>query len=238
VAHNDLARILQTEDRLEESIRHYSEALRLDPGLAEARNNLGILYLQKGQLADGAAQLREALRLKPGDMQTECNLATALIQLRQWQDASAILQKMAPARPDNSIVQYQYGLALAHQGRTREAMGQYAKALLLTPDFAEALERLAWIASTDPHAGLRNGAQAVSMAERACALTERQQAATLLTLAAAYAETGRFKEAVATAQEGLDLAGNKGQKDIAAQAGRLLEAFQAGHPFREQMGTP
>jgi tetratricopeptide (TPR) repeat protein len=212
--------------------------LQLDSSLAEAHNNLGILYLQKGQLADGTTQLREALRLHPGNGETEYNLATALIQQRQWKEASDFLQRIAPAQPDNSNAQYQYGLALAHQGRMREAMSQYAKALLLTPDFAEALDRLAWIASTDPHSELRNGAQAVSLAEKACALTGRQQPAMLLTLAAAFAEAGRLQDAVATAREGLDLAGTKGQREVEANARRLLEAFQAGHPFREPLDAP
>ena len=238
VAHNDLARLLQTEGRLDESIRHCLAALQLDSSLAEAHNNLGILYLQKGQLADGTTQLREALRLHPGNGETEYNLATALIQQRQWKEASDFLQRIAPAQPDNSNAQYQYGLALAHQGRTREAMSQYAKALLLTPDFAEALDRLAWIASTDPHSESRNGAQAVSLSEKACALTGRQQPAMLLTLAAAFAEAGRLQDAVATAQEGLDLAGTKGQREVEANARRLLEAFQAGHPFREPLDAP
>ena len=62
VAHNDLARLVQTEGRLDESARHYLAALQLDSSLAEAHNNLGILYLQQGRLAGGATQLREALR--------------------------------------------------------------------------------------------------------------------------------------------------------------------------------
>jgi tetratricopeptide (TPR) repeat protein len=238
VAHNDLARVLQSEGRLEESIRHYSAALQCDPNLAEAHNNLGILYLQKGELAESTRQLREALRLKPGDVETECNLAAVQIQQRQWKEALDILPGIAAAQPGNPNVQYQYGLALAHQGRRREAMGQYAKALLLRPDFVEALEQLAWMASTAPDAELRNGAQAVSMAERACALAGRQQAAGLLSLAAAYAEAGRFKDAIGAAHECLDLAGKRGQTNLEANARRLLEAFEGGHPFREQTEGP
>ena len=235
-AHNDLARLLQSQGRLDESVQHYSAALQYDSSLAQAHNNLGIVYLQKGRLADGTAQLREALRLNPGNLETDYNLALALIQQQQWKEASDRLRRLAPAQPDNADAQYQYGLALTRQGKRREAMSQFAKALLLTPDFPDALNALAWIAATDPHPDLRNGPQAVAMAARACALTARRQPAMLLTLAAAYAEAGRFSEAAATARQAGDLAGVAGQKELQEKAQRLWDAFQKRQPFRDSAG--
>jgi tetratricopeptide (TPR) repeat protein len=232
-AHNDLARLLQTEGRLDESVRHYLAALQFDSSLAQAHNNLGVLYLQKGQLADAATQLREALRLNPGNVETEYNLALALNQQQQWKEASELLRRIAPAQPDNADAQYQYGLALAHLGKTREAMSQYAHAILLMPDFAEALNALAWMAATDPRPELRNGPQAVEMAGRACELTGRQQPAMLLTLAAAYAETGRFSEALAAAEKGRDMAKAKGNKKIEEKSALMRDVFAARQPFRE-----
>jgi tetratricopeptide (TPR) repeat protein len=232
-AHNDLARLLQTQGRLDESLRHYAAALQYDSSLAQAHNNLGIVCLQKGRLAEGAAQLREALRLNPGNVETEYNLALALNQQQQWKEAAEMWRRVAPARPNNADAQYQYGLALAHEGKTREAMSQYAHALLLTPDFAEALNELAWIAATDPRPELRNGGQAVAMAGRACELTGRRQPAMLLTLAAAYAETGQFSEALAAAEQGQDAAKAKGNKQLEEKAARMKEALGKRQPFRQ-----
>jgi tetratricopeptide (TPR) repeat protein len=232
-AHNDLARLLQTEGRLDESVRHYLAALQFDSSLAQAHNNLGVLYLQKGQLADGVAQLREALRLNPGNVETEYNLALGLNEQQQWKEASEILRRIAPAQPTNANTQYQYGLALARLGKTRAAMSQYAHALLLTPHFPEALNALAWIAATDPRPELRNGPQAVELAGRACGLTGWRQPAMLLTLAAAYAETGRFSEALAAAEKGRDMAKSAGNDKIAEKAALMREAFAARQPFRE-----
>jgi tetratricopeptide (TPR) repeat protein/uncharacterized membrane protein YqjE len=232
-AHNDLAKLLQTEGRLDESLRHYLAAVQCDSSQAQAHNNLGILYLQRGQAAEGVAQLREALRLNPGNAETEYNLALGLIQQQQWKEASEIWGRIAPAQPKNASAQYEYGLALAHEGKTREAMSQYAQALLLKGDFAEALNELAWIAATDPRPELRNGGEAVGMASRACELTRRQNAAMLLTLAAAYAEAGRFSEAMAAAKEGQAMAKAKGNKNIEEKASRLREAIEKNQPFRQ-----
>jgi tetratricopeptide (TPR) repeat protein len=237
-AHNDLARLLQSQGRLEESVRHYTAALQFDPSLAEAHNNLGILYVQQGRLAGGTAELREALLLHPGNEETEFNLALALNEQGQWREALVLWQRLAPARPKDPAAQFQCGRALAGLGKTGEAMSQFAAALLLTPDSPEALQALAWILSTDPHPELRHGGEAVPMAEKACQLTDRRQPVMLVTLAAAYAEAGRFDEAVAAARQARDLTAAQGQKEIETKAGLVLVAVQAGHPFREPQPFP
>jgi tetratricopeptide (TPR) repeat protein len=233
-AHNDLGRLLQSEGRLDESLQHYLAAVQWDSSLAKAHNNLGVLYLQRGQVAEGLVQLRVALRLHPGNAETEYNLALALTQQQQWKEASQLWGRIAPARPKDANAQYQCGLALAHEGKTREALSQFASAILLKPDFAEALNELSWIISTDPRPEFRNGGEAIDMAERACQLTRRQQPAMLLTLAASYAEMGRFSDAMAAAKEGQDLAKAKGNKQLEAQAARMMEAFEKRQPFRQE----
>ena len=59
----------------DEAVAHYSVALKADPLLAQAHNNLGVLLVQQEKLAEGTAQLREALRLTPNDPEPEYNLA-------------------------------------------------------------------------------------------------------------------------------------------------------------------
>jgi tetratricopeptide (TPR) repeat protein len=233
-AQNDWGRVLQTQGQWQESIGHYQEALRLDPALAEAHNNLGIDYLQTGRLADGAGELRMALKLNPGNVETRFNLAQALNQQRQWADAAQLLKPLALAQPANPNSQYQYGLALENLGQTRDAMSHYAAALLQNPDFPDALNALAWIIATDPRPELRNGAQAVELARRACDLTAHQQPAMLLTLAAAYAETGRWSEALAALKQGEALATSKGDAELEDRAMRLRQALAGGQPFRSQ----
>ncbi|HUD48926.1 MAG TPA: tetratricopeptide repeat protein, partial [Candidatus Baltobacteraceae bacterium] len=233
-AQSDWGMALTKQGRWQESIAHYEEALRLDPSLAEAHNNLGIDYLQTGRLADGVRELRLTLKLSPGDTEIQLNLAQAFNQQQEWDQAAELLKPLALARPDDFNAQFQYGLALEHLGHTRDAMSHYAAALLKNPDFPEALQHLAWIAATDSQPELRNGSQAVAMAARACELTGQKRPALLLTLAAAYAEAGRFGEAITTIGKADDLAKAQGQKALEAQAGRLRAAFEAGQPFHGQ----
>ena len=118
---------------------------------------------------------------------------------------------------------------------TREAMSHYASALLLQPDFPDALEGLAWILATAANPEYRNGTEAVRLAERACELTGRKDLVKLKTLAAAYAEAGRFSEAVATAQSGVGIAATVDRKEIAKDLERMLENFKAAKPWRATM---
>jgi tetratricopeptide (TPR) repeat protein len=233
-AQSDWGMALAMQGRWQESGEHYQQAVRLDPTLAEAHSGLGVDYLQTGQLAEGTAELRTALKLNPGDSESRGNLGQALNQQQQWAEAAELLKPLASSEPTNFNVQFQYALDMEHLGQTRDAISHYAAALLQNPDSPDALQHRAWIAATDSQAEFRNGAQAVEMASRACELTGQKRPSMLLTLAAAYAEAGRFGDALATVGKAEELAKAQGQKELAAEAARLRASFAAGQPFRGQ----
>ncbi|NOS72139.1 MAG: tetratricopeptide repeat protein [Verrucomicrobia bacterium] len=234
VAHNNLARLFHTQGRLDEAVEHYSSAVKSDPGLAQAHNNLGILLLQKGDSAEGADHLREALRLNPGNAESQYNLALALNQLERWSEAAELFAKTVGGGSADPNAHCQFAGALAHLQKTREAMSHYASALLIQPDFVDALDGLSWILSTDPNPEFRNGVEAVRMAERACELSGRNDPVKLKTLAAAYAEAGRFPEAITTARSAQAAAGSDRKKLVMEMECRLmLESFQSSKPWRE-----
>jgi tetratricopeptide (TPR) repeat protein len=233
-AESDWGMVEMREGHWTASVAHYEKAVRLDPEREEAHNNLGIGYLQTGRIAEGIRELREALKLNPGNTETRYNLGQALNQQGQWAEAEQWLHPLAQNPGANDKVQFQEGLALEHLGKTRDAQSHYAAALLQKPDFPEALQHLAWIAATDARPELRNGAQAVELAARACELTGQTRPAMLLTLSAAYAEAGRFPDALASVSKAGNLAKSQGQGELQAQAERLRAFFAAGQPFHGQ----
>jgi tetratricopeptide (TPR) repeat protein len=232
VAQNNLARILHTQGRLDEAVEHYNAALEIDPKLALAHNNLGILLIQKGKLTEGTVQLREARRLNPTNSETLLNLAFALNQQQQWPEAAELFSKTVRGDLPDPKAHYEFAVALAHLKRTREAMSQYANALLIQPDFPDALDGLAWILSTDANPDFRNGTEAVKMSERACELAGRQDPVKLKTLAAAYAETGRFGEATNTLRTAKDLAAKANRQELVKECSLMLEHFERSESWR------
>jgi len=232
VTHNNLARILHTQGKFDEAIVHYQAALEIDPKLSIAHNNLGILLVQQGHLAEGTQHLRKAIELKPKNTESRFNLARALNQQGQWDEAANLFQGTIKVYAADPRAHFEYGSALGHLKKSREAVSEFASALLLQPEYPDALDGLAWILSTDAQADLRNGTEAVKMAEQACALTERKDAVKLKTLAAAYAEAGRFSEATSTAQEAQAAATQTGLKDLAGTCQAMQEYFRSGKPWR------
>ena len=238
VTHNNLARVLHTRGRFAEAAVEYGAALRLEPAFPQAHNNLGIVLLQTGQLGPGIAELREALRLTPGNGETAYNLAVALNQQEQWREAAELFGPVVPPGHPDPQAHFEFGRALEHTGKTREALARLARALILQPDYPAALNELAWILVTDPRAEIRNGAEAVPMAERAVELSPGKDPAGRLTLAAAYAEVGRFPEAMLAAQAAVDAARAVGQNELVLRCGRVQAAVQAGKPWREPLVSP
>src|SRR5439155_2847067 len=116
---------------------------------------------------------------------------------------------------------------------SREAVALFEQALALKPDSIEGLNNLAWLLATSPDDSLRNGARAVQLAERACELTRFEQTALVGTLAAAYAEAGRFAEAVATAEKACALAERSGETALLEKNRELRELYRMGKAYRE-----
>jgi Flp pilus assembly protein TadD len=115
-----------------------------------------------------------------------------------------------------------------------DAIASDKEALQRKPNNPKYLNDLAWIYATCPKAELRNGTEAVSMAEAACKISKRQDMAMLDTLAAAYAEAGRFDEAVKTTEEIGARAASAHNAKLAETARQRLELYQARKPYRDE----
>jgi hypothetical protein len=102
----------------------------------------------------------------------------------------------------------------------------------------ELLNNLAWLLATCPQASVRNGPEAVQLAEKACQLTRYQTTALVGTLAAAYAEAGRFDDAIATAQKACALAAKTGDQARLQKNRELLELYQQHLPYHEMAELP
>ena len=110
---------------------------------------------------------------------------------------------------------------------------QLNEALRLNPDSTEALNNLAWMLAASSQAELRDGQRAVELARHACELTKFQKTIFIGTLAAAYAEAGKFNDAIATAQRACDLAAKNGEANLLQRNQELLEQYQRHQTARE-----
>ncbi len=160
-------------------------------------------------------------------------LGSARLQQGKVDEAIPQYQKALKIKPDYAEAEYNLGVALFQKGNVDAAIACYQRALEIKPNSEEALNNLAWLMATFPDARYRNGAQAVKYAERACELTHYQETMMVGTLAAAYAEAGRFDDAVSTAQKACALATESGQQQLLQKNQELLELYRRHQPYHE-----
>src|SRR5262249_22137597 len=118
-------------------------------------------------------------------------------------------------------------------GRNKEAVQQYQLTLNLDPEMVEALNDLAWIFASSPDADLRNGQEAVRLAQHACELTQFKIPLMGGTTAAADAAAGQFPEAVRRAEQAADMASSLGRMEVARRNRALAELFRSHRAYHE-----
>jgi len=230
-AHYNLGLALLKSGKVDEAIAHFQRALQIKPDSAETHNNLGNALLKQGKVYEAIAHYQKALQIQPDYAEARNNLGNTLLEMGSVDEAIYHFQKALQTKPDYAEAHYNLGDALLKKGRMDEAMMHFQRALEINPDFAEARNNLAWVLATCSQASLRNGNQAVALAQRANQLAGNGNPVFLGTLAAAYAEAGRFSEAVETAQRALQLAQTQSNTALADAIRSQLKLYQAGIAF-------
>jgi len=211
----------------------FKHALAVTTNNDVAENNLGIVYLRKGNLDEAISLLQAAVDLRPDNSPAHENLAKALLQKGHVTDALIHYRKLLELQPDNIEVHNIVGTVLIQQGRIREGVEEWQKVLEIQPDNGNAMSNLAWVLATSPDDSLRDGAKAVQLAEQAMRISGRRIPVLFRTLAAAYAEGGQFSEAIQTAQQGIELANTQGNSELATELSGNIALYQERQPLRD-----
>jgi protein O-mannosyl-transferase len=198
-----------------------------------AQNNLGIILLANGKLDEAISRFEAAVKLRPDNGPAHDNLAKAFLQKGQVADAMVHYRKLLEIQPESVEARNILGTVLIQQGRVREALERWQETLAIEPDNGNAKSNLAWVLATSPEGSLRDGARAVDLSEQALRLSGGKNPIIFRTLAAAYAESGRFREAIETAQRGLELANSQGNAGLATELQSTIVLYQAGRPLRD-----
>jgi tetratricopeptide (TPR) repeat protein len=233
-AHNNLGVLLTKQGRTAEAIEQYRKAIELNPDPVIMYNNLGELLVTQGRITEAIEQFQKALEIEPDNAKVRYNLANILTAQGRWDEAIEQYQQALKQTPESTHGHYQLGLALQSRGEFAAAIAQFQKVLDLVPRHVTAQNNLAWLLATCPDNSLRNGQKAVEVAQQAVQLSGGNAPEILDTLAAAYAEAGRFPEAVATAQRALDLSAAQNKKPLVEVIQDQLKLFESHSPYREK----
>lgn len=221
-------------NRPADAVAPFTRALAFEPRNAEVRERLVLVQRRLGRDA-------EALAIATAGLGPATSARgwfdVGELEARVGRDSLAIEAFARSARLDTT----QWGThaawaeALVRLGRAQDAAVHFDEALRLSPPNAPLLLQSAWLRATSANAAARDGALAVEQAELALKLSGEglSDAGNAATLAAAYAEAGRFADANVAADSAIAGARRLGLKDAAAYLERQRAAYRAGRAWRE-----
>jgi tetratricopeptide (TPR) repeat protein len=195
---------------------------------AEARLQLGLFAEALGLLSEAVQHGRDAVALEPELSASHVALAQMLRRQRRTREAAEVFEQALVAFPDSEEIHHHLAKNYMDVPDIERAIAAYRRIRARWPKSWIASANLAWILATAPDRSFRRGQEAIALAEEACQATGNRHPQALNTLAAAYAEAGRFEDAARKAEQAAQAAMGAGQRDMAQQIAQLVELYRQG----------
>jgi protein O-mannosyl-transferase len=240
-AHYNLGYLYQRRGELDSAIAHFESALNIrsrnaarhyNAGGALIENNLGSALTQKGLFAEAIAHYEKAVKLRPHYGDPYLNLGTILFRQGRPGDAIAQWQKAAGTEPKDVRFHVTLGDAFLRAGLQKDAIAEYEHAARISARDPLARNNLAWLLATSSDPSIRDGNRAIELGKEAVRLSHGKDPNYLRTLAAAWAESGRFTEARETAQKALQMAEGGRNSTVANALRDEIALYELGFPYR------
>jgi Flp pilus assembly protein TadD len=233
IAHHNYGAFLAERGRVEEAHHQFQEALRVKPDYSDALSNLGNLLARTGRFTEAIDHFQAALKILPNDWRLHRNLGIAFLRAERHEEAITQLRKALQNEPGSAEVHTNLGIALEKTGNHVEAIQHYERSLAIDGKAPAAHVNLAWILATCPDASARDGHRAIKLAQRAGGLSHGKEPLVFDALAAAYAESGQFPQALENGERALKLAIDLEIEVLADAIRERLKLYKAGAPFRD-----
>jgi len=222
-AHNNLGYLCVDRGELDEAMSHFEAASKIRSGKLHPHYNLGTAFVEmnigdalarKGQPDEAMAHFEQAITLQPDYAEAYFNRGNVLYAKGRIDEAITDWEKDLQIQPNDANAHTGLGNALLRKGALKEAIAHYNKAMALAPEDPHSRSNLAWVLGTSSDASIRDGAKAVELAQQAVSLSGGREPLFLRALAAGYAETGRFSDAIAVTQQAVAIARTQGKTSL------------------------
>ncbi len=215
------------------SITIFTHTLNITNHNSVAHYELGLAFEHTGKLNKAVLHYNEALKINPDYAQAHNNLGTVLARQENMEAAIYHYDQALQIDPDYSKACYNLAKAYLTLNKIETAIYYLQEALRIDPDMTIALFNLSWIYATSENEKTRNGIKAVELAEKLCKLTKYKQPLGLDALSAAYAEAGKYDDAVFTAGKALELVLLYGPEELVSGINKRLSLYKSGRPYRQ-----
>jgi protein O-mannosyl-transferase len=214
----------------------WRHTLAIAPESDVAHTGLGGILFVRGQVDEAIAHYESALRLRGGNSGAHFGLGRALAMKQKTDAAIFHFEKALEIQPDYVGASNDLGVAFASKGELGRAIDAWRQTLSFDPDNPDALNNIAWVRATAAEKELRDGQEALDLAQRALK-SGGDNPVILRTLAAAQAENGSYGDAIATAERGAQLAEQRGDRAMADNLRNCVETFRRGEPLHVTQGS-
>jgi tetratricopeptide (TPR) repeat protein len=232
VAHVNLGVALEQKGKLNEALAEYRAAEQLAPELYHIHNNLGNLLDNLGHPNKALTEYRWAVLLNPSLPSLHNGAGMVLAELGRFDEAMSQFKEAARLDPTYPWAHFEIGKMRLKQGRDAEAIDEFREALRIAPDNFQILAYTAYVLAAEENPEVRDGKTALVLAIKANTLTGGTQPLVLDVLGMACAANGDFSNALAVAQNALDLATTARMKKLELLQQRL-ELYKNHQPWRE-----
>jgi tetratricopeptide (TPR) repeat protein len=229
----DIALDLQKKGDNAAALAEWTKALEMDPNDARANNGIAVALSVAGNSEEAITYFRKATQINSNFFEAFYNLGLELVKKDQVNEAIDAWLNAVRIRPDFAAGHENLGYAFYLQGRFADSLTHLRLALEDEPNRVSVLNLAASLLATCPNASIRNGTEAIALANHAQQLTGGQDAGILDTLSAAYAEAGRFLQAIETEQQAMALATQQGKPSLANTLKAHLVRYESNAPLRE-----
>ncbi|HEY8563485.1 MAG TPA: protein kinase [Pyrinomonadaceae bacterium] len=118
----------------EGSVKHYRDALAIDPDNVTAQFWLGIHYIQTRRYEDAIRQIEKAVEIEPRSVFGWHNLAWDYFNYKRFDDSLRLHQEIKETYPAYVYVSLSYSWALRHVGRFDAAIAEARRGVELVPE--------------------------------------------------------------------------------------------------------
>ncbi|MDG2206516.1 MAG: tetratricopeptide repeat protein [Pirellulales bacterium] len=227
-AHNNLGSALAQQGKWKEAALAHRKALQINPAYANAAENLATAFLAINLPDQAIEQYEIALKIAPESHKTRQRQIAILCDRGLIAAAIGHLRILLEQTPKDLNACTKLGDLYLQIGDYQQSLRLRKLAYEMAPERVDSLNNLAWLLATTPYPNDRDGKKALQLAESAATATEYKSAGVLDTLAAAWAATGNFTEAVETQEKAIVLAPEQEQ----VRFKHRLDLYRQQKPYR------
>jgi tetratricopeptide (TPR) repeat protein len=224
----NLGLALLGEGDVAEATRCFRTVVAQHPGNYLAHFNLGLAELRAGRPNEAEAEFRSTSSLKPRYVEAMDMTGYVLVLQGRPAEGLPLLRRAVSLAPTYPHARFSLAMALLRLGgHDAEAVEELRQAVRFNPAWADPYNQLAWLLATSADLAVRNGGEALRLADRAVELSGNRDPNMLDTQAAAQAAAGQFDQAAQTARRAIEVA-------VQSRADSLVPAIRARMRLYEQ----